>query len=160
MNRLLFLCTGNYYRSRFAEILFNSLASRYQLDWQADSRGLALDHTGANLGPMASVALESLAVKGIRCTSMQRFPKAVSQADFQSADLIVALDETEHRPMVRERFPEWENQIVYWQVHDLDRWASGTALAAIESQVSRLAKELKENSAFVGKAKVQRRHLA
>ena len=118
-----------------------------------------MDLTGGNLGPMANVAFESLVVKGIRCTSMQRFPMSVSLADFQTADLIVALDEEEHRPMVRERFPEWENQIVYWLVHDLDLWTAETALAAIESHVSRLAKELRENPGLVGRAKVQRRHL-
>ncbi|MGA2245494.1 MAG: low molecular weight phosphatase family protein [Verrucomicrobiota bacterium] len=153
MNRLLFLCTGNYYRSRFAEILFNSLASRYRLDWQADSRGLALDLTGGNVGPMANVACESLVMKGIRCTSMQRFPMPVSPADFQTADLIVALDEKEHRPMMRERFPVWENQIVYWLIHDLDLWAAETALPAIESHVNQLANELRENPALAGKAK-------
>ena len=40
-HKVLFLCTGNYYRSRFAEMLFNALASRKDLDWTADSRGLA-----------------------------------------------------------------------------------------------------------------------
>jgi protein-tyrosine phosphatase len=28
---ILFLCTGNYYRSRFAEILFNSVAGKMGL---------------------------------------------------------------------------------------------------------------------------------
>ena len=28
---VLFLCTGNYYRSRFAEILFNSVAAQMGL---------------------------------------------------------------------------------------------------------------------------------
>jgi protein-tyrosine phosphatase len=29
---MLFLCTGNYYRSRFAELLFNHLAKQRGLD--------------------------------------------------------------------------------------------------------------------------------
>ena len=37
---VLFLCTGNYYRSRFAEILFNSVAGRMGLPWKAMSKGL------------------------------------------------------------------------------------------------------------------------
>jgi protein-tyrosine phosphatase len=41
---VLFLCTGNYYRSRFAEVLFNSVADRMGLPWRASSRGLALEH--------------------------------------------------------------------------------------------------------------------
>ena len=40
---VLFLCTGNYYRSRFAEELFNHQAERADLDWIAQSRGLALE---------------------------------------------------------------------------------------------------------------------
>jgi hypothetical protein len=38
---VLFLCTGNYYRSRFAEALFNSVAGKMGLPWRASSRGLA-----------------------------------------------------------------------------------------------------------------------
>ena len=142
MKRLLFLCTGNYYRSRFAEILFNSLASENKLDWQADSRGLALNVAGLNFGPMAQVARELLASKGINSASMQRFPMTASDADFAAADLIVALDEDEHRPMMRNRFPVWEKKIVYWLVHDLDQWDTETALTEIEAQVDRLVKEL------------------
>src|SRR5579859_2647870 len=130
MNRLLFLCTGNYYRSRFAEILFNSMAPGYGLDWRADSRGLALDLAGGNVGTMANVARELLVAKGIRCASMHRFPMAASAADFPAADLVIALDEDEHRPMMRARFPKWEKKIVYWLVHDLDQWTAETALAA------------------------------
>ena len=49
MKTVLFLSTGNYYRSRFAEILFNSIAPRYGLPWKAESRGLGVewaDHIG------------------------------------------------------------------------------------------------------------------
>ena len=35
---VLFLCTGNYYRSRFAEALFNSVARKMNLPWKASSR--------------------------------------------------------------------------------------------------------------------------
>ena len=31
MYKLLFLCTGNYYRSRFAELLFNAMAAPKEL---------------------------------------------------------------------------------------------------------------------------------
>jgi protein-tyrosine phosphatase len=43
---ILFLCTGNYYRSRFAEELFNHHAERAGLYWVAQSRGLALETWG------------------------------------------------------------------------------------------------------------------
>ena len=44
---VLFLCTGNYYRSRFAEILFNSVAGKMSLPWKVSSRGLALKREAA-----------------------------------------------------------------------------------------------------------------
>ena len=40
MKTVLFLCSGNYYRSRYAEILFNWTAQEKGLTWKADSRGL------------------------------------------------------------------------------------------------------------------------
>ena len=43
MKHLLFVCTGNYYRSRTAEELFNFLATHRTLSWRADSRGLRED---------------------------------------------------------------------------------------------------------------------
>ena len=54
MKRVLFLCTGNYYRSRFAEILFNHLAPQHNLDWHAESSGLHVQSDGIiNSGPLS-----------------------------------------------------------------------------------------------------------
>ncbi len=50
---VLFLCTGNYYRSRFAEVLINFVAGRMGLPWRALSRGLAVERGVNNVGPMA-----------------------------------------------------------------------------------------------------------
>jgi protein-tyrosine phosphatase len=47
---VLFLCTGNYYRSRFAEELFNHHAERCGIGWVAHSRGLALERGTHNIG--------------------------------------------------------------------------------------------------------------
>jgi protein-tyrosine phosphatase len=146
MNRLLFLCTGNYYRSRFSEILFNSVASGSQLPWRAESRGLALDIAGYNIGPMSDDALVRLTAKGIHCSSMERFPQSAQESDFQAAHLIIALDEEEHRPMMRERFPAWEDKIEYWLVHDLDQWEAEITLITIERNVSQLVMKLRGNA--------------
>src|SRR5437764_4729434 len=61
----LFLCTGNYYRSRFAEVLFNSVAGKFGLSWRASSRGLALERGINNVGPMAASAITALETLGI-----------------------------------------------------------------------------------------------
>ena len=41
MKKILFLCTGNYYRSRYAEEIFNHMARNKGLPWRAFSRGAA-----------------------------------------------------------------------------------------------------------------------
>jgi protein-tyrosine phosphatase len=140
---VLFLCTGNYYRSRFAEGLFNHLAGQLRLGWRADSCGLAVGHAAtANVGPIAICALEALKLRSIPIAEPIRYPKATTLADMTSADLIVALKEAEHRPLMRRHFPDWEHRVTYWHVHDLDQAPSDLALAEIEALVRELIARL------------------
>src|SRR5215471_16579428 len=105
---VLFLCTGNYYRSRFAEALFNSVAGRMSLPWRASSRGLALERGANNVGPMALSAVNALEARGLRAVAESgRFPIQATLADFEAAHWIVALKEAEHLPLLQERFPAW-----------------------------------------------------
>src|SRR5262245_33618195 len=91
-NTVLFLCTGNYYRSRFAEALFNSVAVRMGLSWQASSRGLALERGVNNVGPMAASAVQALEARGVpACDAITRMPVQVTTDDLEGAALIVAL---------------------------------------------------------------------
>src|SRR5580704_14117196 len=105
---VLFLCTGNYYRSRFAEILFNSVAVKMGLSWKASSRGLALERGVNNVGPMAASAINALEALGVHATeAVARFPVQVTTDDLEGADRIVALKQAEHQPLLQVRFPAW-----------------------------------------------------
>jgi protein-tyrosine-phosphatase len=116
---LLFLCTGNYYRSRFAEILFNSVAGKMRLAWKASSKGLALEFNVNNLGPMAASAVKALEMEGLRATEeWTRLPAKVTADDFDKADLIVALKQAEHLPLLKDRFPAWVEKVEFWHVED------------------------------------------
>ena len=75
--RVLFLCTGNYYRSRYAEELFNHLAKWQALDWQAASRGLAERGSPENVGPMSPYALQALRAKAIVPVGAARYTAAL-----------------------------------------------------------------------------------
>src|SRR5579859_66046 len=98
---VLFLCTGNYYRSRFAEILFNSVAERMGLPWRAFSRGLALERGVNNVGPMAVSAITALEALGVQAfDAVARFPVQVTTDDLEQANQIVALKQTEHLPLL------------------------------------------------------------
>jgi predicted translation initiation factor SUI1 len=116
---VLFLCTGNYYRSRFAEILFNSVAGRMGLPWKAWSRGLALERGVNNVGPMAVEAVSALDALGVRADeAITRLPAQVTSDDLERAALIVALKQEEHLPLLQERFPTWAERVEFWQVDD------------------------------------------
>lgn len=141
-SRLLFLCTGNYYRSRFAEMLFNALASASGLLWVADSRGLALERGINNVGPISVHVIERLQDGGILVDAPMRFPLQVHDHDLQQADLIVALDEAEHRVLLQQRYPHWVDRVLYWQINDLHLMPADVALSAIEQEVCRLIIQL------------------
>lgn len=139
--RVLFICTGNYYRSRFAEAVFNHLAEAQELNWRAFSRGLA---THFAPGPISEHTEAALAQRGIhrRHTAPDRVQ--IAEADLAGADLAVALKDAEHRPMIVQAFPHWEERIVFWDVTDLPDEQPEVALPAIELEVERLIRSLRE----------------
>ena len=116
---ILFLCTGNYYRSRFAEVFFNSLAERHNLPWKAYSRGLALERGVNNIGPMAREAIETLQRLGA-CLGAdgERMPQSLTSDDLETAHRIIALKRDEHLPLLQERFPSWADRVEYWHIED------------------------------------------
>ncbi len=146
MQTILFLCTGNYYRSRFAEHLFNHLARKHELNWQASSRGLALERGVNNLGAISHYASSALAQRGIILLNDERLPQSAVLQDFQSYTKVIAIDEEEHRPLMTERFAQWVDNIEYWLVHDIDKTSADEALGQIEANVIDLIHKLKQKS--------------
>jgi protein-tyrosine phosphatase len=137
---VLFLCTGNYYRSRFAEELFNHEADRAGLDWIAHSCGLALERGANNVGPIAPVVLHALKELTISARGADRFPRQCTVDDLANADFVVAVKEAEHRPLVRERFGEWERRLDYWNVHDVEDAAPVEALKLLAREIRMLVR--------------------
>jgi protein-tyrosine phosphatase len=137
---LLFLCTGNYYRSRFAEILFNWTAQQNGLDWIADSRGLRLEPL--NPGPISRHTLRVLRQLGISVAEPIRFPIPVAAEDFQAATHVIAVKEAEHRSMIASAFPDWVDRVEFWQVHDVDCAGPEVALPELQRHVADLIERL------------------
>lgn len=138
--RILFLCTGNYYRSRYAEIFFNWHAQQRNLPWKAESRGLAID--ACNLGPISQYTAARLKERGIVSDTCERFPVPLSEADLNAADHVIAVKEAEHRPLVETKFPAWRDRVEYWHVHDLDCAMPVDAMQHLENEVLRLMDQL------------------
>ncbi len=116
---VVFVCTGNVYRSRFCGYYFNALAERCGLRWRATSRGLKAWMADGQ-GPISHHTMERLVACGIHVGDDVRFPVQLTAADLENADLVVAVKEAEHRPMMEEQFPQWANGIEYWHIDDLD----------------------------------------
>jgi protein-tyrosine phosphatase len=139
---VLFLCTGNYYRSRYAEELFNHLARRAGLDWEAVSHALAIERGRDNIGPMARATAHALMADGISPASAQRLPAPCTVDVLETSGLVIAVKEAEHRALLIERFPGWEYRVTYWHVHDIDAAHPDDALAELKALVEALVQRL------------------
>jgi protein-tyrosine phosphatase len=141
-SQVLFLCTGNYYRSRYAEEVFNHHAEIEGLAWSAFSRGVAERGSPDNVGPMSRLALAALQAKGIVPAGSARDPQPCSLADFDRGELVIALKEAEHRPMIERRFPNMANRITYWHVDDIEFVSPAEALPLIDTKIAELVATL------------------
>ena len=143
MKRVLFLCTGNYYRSRFAEEYFNHVAREKGLGWEANSRGLSLTMPNPeNPGPISVHTISALTDRGIEGTNLSRFPIPVVDDDFETHDKIIALSEEEHRPMIASRFRSRVDDIIFFEVGDLPIEEPVTAINKIAALIDTLVVRL------------------
>lgn len=131
MRHVLFICSGNFYRSRFAEAVFNHAAEQRGADWRAFSRGLAT-HLVDGAGDLSIHTRFALVSRGIPLACTGPRPVQLSDADLRRAARVIALKEEEHRPMMRALFSAWEDRIEYWHVHDLDVGTPFTVVPELE----------------------------
>jgi protein-tyrosine phosphatase len=139
-SRLLFLCSGNYYRSRFAEACFNFHAAEQGLAWRAESRGFRL--SPKNVGPISPHAVDGLIERGIPLGEPERMPRVATETDLADSQLVVALKEDEHRPLMQQRFATWVDRIEYWRIHDIDFAEPQVALSQLEREIRELVSRL------------------
>lgn len=143
MKTILFLCTANYFRSRFAEELFNYRADYAGIGWQAQSRALAVERLVSATSRMSRFAVSGLQERGCVARAVNRLPLQCLQADLETANHIVAINESEHRPLMVERFPHWVERVEYWNVSDVDIQPWNMALAAIDQHIDGLLQHLR-----------------
>lgn len=145
MKKLLFLCTGNYYRSRFSEEYFNHFARQHQLDWFADSKGLQRSFVGnGNVGPIATNTLNKLTELGISPLGQTRMPVQVYEEDLHNYDRVIAVSRDEHQPMLIELWPQsLIKKVEYFDVEDLHIEGPETALPRLIRHLDLLISELR-----------------
>ena len=68
-------------------------------------------------------------------------PEALTENDFIHYPRVIAMSASEHRPMMRQRFPEYENRIEYFLVEDLHLEPASAALPRLETSLRHLLTE-------------------
>jgi protein-tyrosine phosphatase len=72
-----------------------------------------------------------------------RYPQPCTLADFYASNLVIGVNESEHRPMIESRFAEVAERVIYWGVHDVGFVHPSIALATIDEHVHQLISTLK-----------------
>ena len=149
MKEVLFLCTGNYYRSRFAECVCLIIwRKHWGLAWRATSRGLRVKPDGSvNVGPISGFTVAGLREREIAHEEPLRFPRQVIAEELQAAGMVVAAQgEGEHRAYAMEAhpvFPEMAELVRAIGMCMIWMWrCRGEALGEIERLVGELVAEL------------------
>ena len=138
---VVFVCTGNYYRSRFCEYLFNALAKSQGLYWRATSRGLKSWMVGPHEGSISEFTAYRLTAPDVPFDGA-RLPIQLAELDLEDADLVVALKRVEHYDMMVEQFPAWADRITYWHIDDLDCASADESLPICEARIKELVEKL------------------
>jgi protein-tyrosine phosphatase len=138
--QVLFICTGNYYRSRFAEALFNQKAAEAHLEWKAVSRGLKLFPSQRGI---SSLARRELIKRGVPKELCQGDPKALAKEDLEQSDYVVLMDEAEHRPMMENQFPMRDhNRNHYWHIPEAEEMSPSKVSQAMSTNIEELIRTL------------------
>jgi protein-tyrosine phosphatase len=135
--QVLFICTGNYYRSRFAEALFNQKVGEAHLDWHAISRGLNL--VPWQLG-ISKYAQQELTKRGVTKALMTGGPKRLTKQDVMKSDRIIVMDEAEHRSLFERNYSVANVQ--YWHIPDVGKLKAPQACALMSDNIEQLISEL------------------
>lgn len=136
---VLFICTGNFYRSRFAEAVFNHHAAPRGLPWRAFSRGLAIDLADGDLSPLT---VRALAARAIPRERTGPYRVSLELDDLRAATVRIALHREEHYRMLQQRFQVWADRVEYWDVADIGYETPELALERIELNVKALLDRL------------------
>ncbi|MFZ5821050.1 MAG: hypothetical protein ACOYYJ_14225, partial [Chloroflexota bacterium] len=106
---------------------------------RAFSRGLlrSFEDTG-NVGSFSSFALRVLTRYGISPHRADEFPQRVTADELRDSDVVIALYQRDHAPMLAEQFPEFAEKVIYWSVPDLDEISADEAGEMVYKEVTGL----------------------
>ncbi len=131
--KILFVCSGNAYRSPVAEALLKKLKPEIDVD----SAGI---HPAI---PISEAAKRYLAGENV-LEYLKQAPEGLDKKRLDEYDLIVAMKE-EHKGIILSKCPECENKIVVWDIDDpyfLPHGYAKKVFKQIKDKVAELANSL------------------
>ena len=131
--KVLFVCSGNAYRSPVAE----ALMKKFKPNTDVDSAGIH-----PPLIPISEAARKYLAKENAQ-KYLKHVPEGLDSKQLDEYDLIIAM-EPEHKDAVLSKCPECENKIVVWNIDDPYFLPLGHAEEIFE-QIRRKVKELADS---------------
>ena len=135
--RILFVCSGNAYRSPVAEAILRKIDSSFDVD---------------SAGTSPAIPISSAAKRYLTKTNARRFlkltPEDLDTKDLLSYDLIVAM-ESKHKETILKMCSKCSEKIVVWNIDDPYFLSNGVAekiFDQIKDSVTDLVNSLKKNS--------------
>ncbi len=104
--KVLFVCSGNAYRSPVAEALLKKLKPEVEVD-----------SAGIDPATLISEAAKKYLTRENAKNRLKKAPEGLSERDLDKYDLIIAM-KPEHRDVVTSKCPECKNRIVVWNIDD------------------------------------------
>jgi len=132
--KILFVCTGNSYRSPIAEALLKKVRG----DLEVESAGT---HPAGMIASNAKKFLEEEnALKNLKGT-----PEGIDKKNLEEYDLIIAMKQN-HKNEILRRCPQMEDRIEVWDIDDPINLPNGSdkeVFKEIKRKVSKLAESIK-----------------
>ena len=131
--KILFVCTGNSFRSPVAE----ALLKKFRSDFSVESAGT---EPASHIAENAKRLLEKENALG----NLKSEPEGIEEKDVEGYDLIIVMKE-EHKQVIIDGWPKTENKILVWNIDDPIYLPSGSSrkiFAKIKSKVLEMARTL------------------
>ena len=150
-----FVCSGNLYRSRYAEAWFNYLSITHERhDLRAFSRGIAVQPTDdyrqgeifTRRIPLAKPTYDRMLAKNIPFCLIGPTNQALSDGDCGAAEVIFLMNRVEHLPVIERQYPAYLDRVESYDIGGQEyapstgycgpEWDGEDALTAIERLVT------------------------
>tara|TARA_B100000242_G_scaffold124146_1_gene87340 strand:+ start:451 stop:888 length:438 start_codon:yes stop_codon:yes gene_type:complete len=136
MHKVLFVCTANIFRSRFSEEVYNHFAKKLNIPSEAFSAGLRVgEYTTRKI---YTPALQQLKYYNINPSRKDDLSIHINDLDLNVYDMIICMDEVEHRPMVEMNDQLNKTNIDYWNIVDEPMVSSKVSLPVCFDKVKDL----------------------